>query len=141
MLQVTERPDGTRRVSRVVEGESLCEQSHRETVNINRIVARARKGILPSGTGVQPNFGDFSSGMDYHELMNRMVDAKADFQRLPADIRKRFGNDPGNLIDFLGDPENEQEARELGLLADKIESGVGPDTEIKDKEPATEEPE
>lgn len=141
MLVRAERENGTLRVSTVISGESMTEQSHRQEVNINTIVARARKGILPRGTGVMPNYGDFSSGMDYHEAQNKIVDAKRDFMRMPADIRKRFGNDPANMIDFLGNPDNREEAEELGLIAPKVEVGLGTDPETKDVEPTTEEPE
>lgn len=119
MLQTTTRENGTRRVSHVPVGESKTEQSHRQTVNINTIVAKARKGIPPriqKGDGL---YGDFSGFTDFHTTMNRINDAKADFLCLPAAIRERFANDVGRLLDFISDPANEKEARELGLLPDK----------------------
>lgn len=119
MLQTTTRENGTRRVSHVPVGESKTEQSHRQTVNINTIVAKARKGIPPriqKGDGL---YGDFSGFTDFHTTMNRINDAKADFLCLPATTRERFANDVGRLLEFISDPANENEARELGLLPDK----------------------
>lgn len=114
---ITVREDGSvRRISKVV-GESMTEQSHREAVNINTIVARARRGILPVSTGVQPNYGDFSSGLDFQRMMEKVNDAKNDMAALPAAIRKRFKNDPRELIDFMADEANREEAIELGLIA------------------------
>ena len=37
------------------------------------------------------------------------------FESLPADIRTKFGNDPGRFLDFVEDPQNEEELIELGL--------------------------
>lgn len=35
---------------------------------------------------------------------------------LPAELRKRFRNDPGMLLAFLEDPQNRAEAESLGLV-------------------------
>lgn len=118
MKKITKRENGSLRVQTVIEGESMTEQHHREMVDINKICQRARRGVMPAYAPVPPNYGDFSSGMDYQELINRTLDAKADFMQLPAYVRKRFDNDPGKLIDFMADGENLQEAIELGLVAD-----------------------
>lgn len=119
MLETSVRENGTRRVSSVPVGESKTEQSHRQVVNINTIVAKARKGIPPriqKGDGL---YGDFTGYQDYHTVMNRINDAQQDFMTLPAQTRERFGNDVGQLLDFIADPANEDQARELGLLPDK----------------------
>lgn len=116
MEKVTKRENGTLKVQTVPEGKSLTEQSHRDRVNINKIVAKARKGIPPrvqEGPGL---YGDFTSGMSFHEMQNRVADARGDFMALPSEVRKRFENDPGKLLDFIADPNNRQEAMELGLL-------------------------
>lgn len=114
--KIVERPNGTLRVINECEGPTLTEQHHREMVNINNIVAKARKGLLPVNTRVAPNYGDFSSGMDFTEMMQRVKDAEADMAALPSDIRKRFKNNPAALIDFLADEKNREEAYDLGLL-------------------------
>jgi hypothetical protein len=36
--------------------------------------------------------------------------------RLDPKLRMRFANDPQNLVDFLDDPENHDEAEKLGLI-------------------------
>ena len=35
---------------------------------------------------------------------------------LPADLRKRFSNDPGQLLSFLENEDNRAEAIKLGLV-------------------------
>lgn len=118
MLQTTTRENGTRRVSHVPVGETRTEQSHRQAVNINTIVAKARKGIPPRIQKGEGLYGDFTGYVDFHTQVQRLQDAKDDFMCLPARVRERFLNDPGRLLDFIADPANEDEARELGLLPD-----------------------
>ena len=38
------------------------------------------------------------------------------FMSLDAEVRKRFGNDPAQLLDFLADNKNYDEAKKLGLV-------------------------
>jgi hypothetical protein len=50
---------------------------------------------------------------------------------LPADLRARFSNNPEELINFLDNPENKDEAIRLGLLDQKlIENEVKIEAEI-----------
>lgn len=119
MLGTTKRTNGTLRVQSVPVGKTKTEQTHRKSVNINTIVAKARKGVpvrINKGTGL---YGDFSSGMDYQSCMEAIADAQLDFMSLPATTREFFQNDVGRLLDFIADPENEAKARELGLLPEK----------------------
>lgn len=115
MLQQKEE-GGRLRVQSMPVGKSRTEQQHRDVCNINSIVKKARKGIpvrVNKGTGL---YGDFSGFEDYHSTLNRINDALLDFQALPSHIRARFKNDPGQLLEFIANPESEKEARELGLL-------------------------
>lgn len=119
--------NGRRRVQSVPVGESKTEQHHASTVNINKIVERAKRGIPPRIQSRQGLYGDFTSGLDYHTMCNRILDAQLDFMSLPAKTRERFANDAGKLIEFISDPGNEAEARELGLLPDKAVPEVPPE--------------
>lgn len=87
---------------------------------------------LPTKT---PLYGDFSDSVDFHSAMNKMIKAQEDFNGMPAAIRKRFGNDPGALIDFLADANNYEEAVELGILEKIVKEEV-----IPENPPAKEEP-
>lgn len=51
-----------------------------------------------------------------HDAMQRVREAESAFMRLPAELRRRFADDPGNLWEFLQNPANAQEAVDLGLL-------------------------
>lgn len=66
---------------------------------------------------VDPSFyGDFTGIVDYHTAMQRQVESFNAFMQLPALVRDRFANDPGQLLHFLEDPNNRSEAVELGIL-------------------------
>jgi phage internal scaffolding protein len=57
--------------------------------------------------------------------------AEDEFDALPAQIRARFENEPANLIDFLSNEQNRDEAEKLGLVnpsfsQEKAESTVTP---------------
>lgn len=137
MLVVGEHKNGAMRVSTITPGESLCEQSHRDQVNINTIVARARRGIMPATNPSQCNYGDFSSGTDFYTAQLRIKDAERDFMRLDVEIRKRFQNDPAQMIDFLADPDNQEEAQRLGLIPAAEAAETAP-VDVVEKVPATE---
>lgn len=43
------------------------------------------------------------------------MEAENSFNMLPSEIRNRFQNDPGQLIGYLSDEKNNEEAYKLGL--------------------------
>ena len=131
LLVPVERENGTVRIQTVTPGESLTEQSHRSTTNINAIVAKARRGI-PVHSDREPYFGDFSSGMDYREAMEKIRDCKRDFLSYPPEIRKRFENDPAQFLDFVLNPDNAKELKEMGLTAENTPAIPEP---VPDPEP------
>lgn len=95
-------------------GESLTKQSEAESCDINVIMERAARGIMPDVIR-QPVFGDFSEGITYHDAMNRVLEAQSSFMQLPAKVRTQFDNDPGLFLDFVSDPANASKLVEMGL--------------------------
>lgn len=104
---------------------SVTEQSHKNECDINKIIARAEKtGLLPVSLD-RGTFGDFS-GVDFVTMNIKIAKAKEAFMSLPVDIRTRFGNDVGALLDFIDNPANLEEARKLKLLPEAIkEENIG----------------
>lgn len=70
---------------------------------------------MPAVNGL-PMYGDFSGVVDYHSAVQAIKIAEERFMMLPAQIRKRFRNDPQELLAFLADDTNRQEAVEMGLI-------------------------
>jgi len=114
---VTERPNKSRRVALDFSGGvSRTKQADKKSADVNEIMRKYReKGILPVLPNATPRYGDFTGASDFHTMMQRVVAARQDFDSLPSDLRKRFGNDPGQLLDFLANPDNNAEAIKLGL--------------------------
>lgn len=96
---------------------SKTQQQFAEDADINTIVRRfGLTGQLPE-TLYMPQSGDFVDAKSFEESMALLVKAREEFMTLPGDVRYRFANDPGRLIEFLDNPENRDEALKLGLIA------------------------
>jgi phage internal scaffolding protein len=95
---------------------SLAKQSFAREADINNIMHRYRlTGILEQGTR-QPMWGDFASVPEYQEAQNIIIRANQAFQGLDARLRERFHNDPANLLAFVQNADNRDEAIRLGLV-------------------------
>lgn len=98
-------------------GESRTKQSFRDETDINRIMAQwKRTGQIEHLAKSEPRYGDFNNSVDYQTAVNQVLEADEAFMALPAEIRDRFQNAPGQLLDFVGDPANQDEAVALGLV-------------------------
>lgn len=97
--------------------EGRTQQQFAEECDINTIVKRfGLTGQLPTNLAM-PLSGDFAEATDFHSAMNLVAQAQAEFMQLPAEVRARFKNDPGAVVEFLDDPANRDEAIKLGLVA------------------------
>lgn len=95
---------------------SLTVQDARDEVDINTIVRRfGLTGQLPDEVRV-PEYGDFVGLTDYHAAMTAVAQANESFDKLPADMRTRFNNDPERFVDFCLDERNRDEMTKMGLL-------------------------
>lgn len=98
------------------EGEGRTKQSMKRECDINVIMAKyQRTGVIEHRNDLGGNYGD-ATGIELQEAMNLVIQAQETFNGLPSSIRKRFGNSPTEFMDFIHNPENEAEARKLGLL-------------------------
>lgn len=95
---------------------SETKQSFAEEVDINTIVRRfGLSGQLPTGVRM-PTYEDFTDVTDFHTAANAIALANEAFEQMPAEVRARFQNNPGNFVDFCADANNLEEARKLGLV-------------------------
>ena len=95
-------------------GESRTVQAPKDACDINNIVARYKKtGFLPVNEKGMPEFGDFADIGDFQSNMNKLISAQEMFMQLPASLRKKFGHDAGNFIDYCMDNSNYDEAVKL----------------------------
>lgn len=100
---------------------SMTEQNHSDELDINRIVNRAlRTGAIdPSLVRTFGKYADTTSAGDFFSANMRYREGVEAFEALPSDIRNRFHNDPGELLEFISKEENRAEAEKLGFLEAK----------------------
>lgn len=97
--------------------DTLAQQNFRDECDINTIVSTfTRTGDLPEAP-LPPQFGDFSDVSDFHSALNQVLAAQEAFLALSPDVRSRFGNDPQQLMNFIADEKNFDEAVTLGLIS------------------------
>lgn len=109
-----------KRVQTEIEGESMTQQQFKNQCDINQILKKFEKtGMITHLNNYQGNYGDFSKVQNFKQNLDMVMSAQVAFDSLPAAIRKRFGNDPSQLIDFVGNNENYDEALKLGLISPK----------------------
>tara|TARA_B100001769_G_C22110436_1_gene600545 strand:+ start:3388 stop:3861 length:474 start_codon:yes stop_codon:yes gene_type:complete len=98
---------------------SRTKSEFKDEVNINTIVKKAmRTGVLPTGDR-QPLYADFTQLNSYETAQIAIAEAKSSFEQLPSDIRAKFDNNVTELLDFVDDEANKEEAIQLGLLPEE----------------------
>lgn len=113
------------------------QQHQKDMADVNKIMAGYRvKDVQPVIGPQGARYGDFSDIGDYHTALNEVQQAQEMFMSLPASMRERFQNDPGRLIAFVEDPQNLDQAVELGLVQKPLGAipeaiAEGDDKEIK----------
>lgn len=103
------------------EGDSgLTKQEFVKDCDVNVILARCLKvGAPVRGADIQAVFADVSEVGDFSDCVRRVKAAEDAFMSLPAEVRGRFKNDPGQLMAFIMEDANYDEALKLGLVEKK----------------------
>lgn len=97
-------------------GESRTKQSFKDECDINKIMAKFQKtGALTHFQKHAPNYG-FATSVDFAEAMRIVTTGQGMFRDLPSSIRRKFGNDPAQFLEYVQDENNHEEMVELGLV-------------------------
>lgn len=116
MKKIELRENGTRRVYIVNDQPTKTDQSQAPACDVNNIMAQYKKtGQITHLAKVKGVFADLSAISDLHASMNEVTLAQQAFDALPAELRFRFQNSPLEMLNFLNNPKNDQEAIALGL--------------------------
>lgn len=123
---VTVRPNGKRRVQIFNREPSLTQQQFKDEVNVNNIMKKYQQTRQVTHLNHRAGkFADITKAEDYFESMNRVSQAREAFEQLPSDVRRRFANDPAELLKFVHDPKNYEEGVRLGIFDPKQPSPDG----------------
>jgi DNA-binding ferritin-like protein (Dps family) len=95
--------------------ETKTEQSHKEEVDINNIVAKHGADLVKQVSDLSKFVWDDVTNNDFQEMMNQMIKAKETFADVPKEIRRQFGNDPAAFMDFVLDTNNSDQLIAWGL--------------------------
>lgn len=98
---------------------STVQQSDKDASDINLIIKRyCECGVCPTCSAKEPISEELAmlSGEDFNSMMQKMAQVNNQFNELPSDVRKKFGNNPANMLEFIQDPNNRKEAEKLGLI-------------------------
>lgn len=118
MKNITRDPKtGRIRVQTVNDQPSMTQQQHKEAVNVNNIIKKYHKtGMITHLAKTKGVYGDFTKVKDYQTAVAQVMYAHESFMGLSSEIRTRFNNDPGELLKFIGDKKNFDEAVALGII-------------------------
>lgn len=95
--------------------KSIVKKEFKDQTDINYMLKRFKvTGQIPVNKNM-PQYGDVSGLKSFHDAHEIVQNAYDTFATLPAQIRKRFDNDPLSIIDFLDNPSNLEESYDLGL--------------------------
>lgn len=114
---IKRREDGSVSVATVNIEPSLTQQQFKDECDINKIIkSYEATGEFTHKTSKVGQYADFSGIRDYHEMVEKVAYAQEAFMTLPAQVRLKFQNDPGELLQFIQNPANREEAMRIGLI-------------------------
>ena len=104
---------------------SHVQQCDKDSTDINKIISRYGEQCVCAACAAnarQPISEDVAalSSEDFNTMMQKMASLNNQFNELPADVRKKFGHNPANMLEFMQNPANQEEAAKLGLISKPI---------------------
>lgn len=95
--------------------QGRTKQNFKAECDINNIMKKYIKTGAISHFAKHAGYYDFCPDTDYRGCLEVLNKAQEMFADLPAVIREKFKNDPGVFLEFVQDPKNLPELREMGL--------------------------
>lgn len=98
---------------------AITKQEFKDQSDINTILQQYQHHphlLIPTEPQL---YGDFSQATDYQSALNSIMDAQQQFLDLPAKVREKFNNDPGQFLDFVHNEENLPELVKMGLATER----------------------
>ncbi|WNK13115.1 MAG: internal scaffolding protein [Microvirus sp.] len=135
MQRVSKRADGSLSVETINTEPTMTQQQFQNECDVNLIMKKYEKtGEFTHLTSKQGIYADFSEIKDYHQMKQQLIEAELAFETLPPQVRLKYNNNPGDLIDALNDPKQQSELVELGIL-NPIQELIKPSPSSEIKQP------
>lgn len=117
MKKIIRHENGQVKVVTINESPSRTSQQFKEQCDVNHIMKKYRlTGELTHLKNQKGQYIDLTTLPDYQTALQTVIDANSAFESLPSHVRKAFQNDPKQLLQFVADPKNKEEAIKLGLI-------------------------
>lgn len=115
--------NGRTRVVTINDKPTRTQQQFKDSCDMSKIMDNyKRTGQLPPSRRQGKYIDTTLLPEDYQTSLNIIIEANTAFDNLPSQTRKRFDNDPKKLLEFISDPKNHQEAVDLGLKEDTVQT-------------------
>ena len=103
------------KVTTVTGTKTRVEQSHKEDLDINRMLEPVhQKGLLRHSVKFEGQMDDIPVG-DFQEAMIIVAKGNTMFEELPSNLRTKFET-PENFLNVVQNPANKEMLKELGIL-------------------------
>ncbi len=97
--------------------KTKTQQQFKDDNKVSNVVQKfLQTGIAPMVNQTEPKYLDISGLGDFTEQLNRVTEVTQAFQGMHSSIRARFENKPQNMLHFMEDEKNIEEAIQLGLI-------------------------
>lgn len=111
--------------------ECFVQQHCKDECDVNKILGKWKvTGQLTHASSKTPMYLDCSS-INYKDALDSVLGVQDLFSSLPAEVRKKFKNDPALFCAFADDPENSQQLLDLGVSKVEGSASVDGQTEAK----------
>lgn len=115
-------------VNITVESDSPVQQQFLEETQLDYLLKKySTLGINPFVASGEFDYLDTTLLPDFQTMQNKVVQIKEYFSGLPSDLRRRFGDNVDNFVQFVQDPANSQALIDLGLVEAQPAQPVEPD--------------
>lgn len=100
--------------------EPITKQADKDECDINVLMSHYTADQLAEhAAAYKGQYGDFTGDFDYQTALNRVKKTEEMFSTLPADVRQKYNNDPGEFVNFLAEATPDQ-LKEAGLVPDDV---------------------
>lgn len=96
--------------------KTMTQEHHAVNTDAASIVKKYGYQNSPYHLRTNGYYADISEIPDLQTALESVKKAEQAFMLLPSEIRKKLGNDPTNLTDYLKDEKNREEAIKYGLI-------------------------
>jgi len=128
--EYTKYENGRLRIRSLNEEPTRTDQTQKEQCDVKNIMKKYGNKLSNVPDPIKGLQGDFSEIPSFQQMQDILNQASTTFNSLPSKLRKRFDNDPAEMVKFLEDPNNNEEAVSLGL---KIKPPLPPEPSEAEK--------